>query len=187
MIIGDSLAKLFDGLEVTTTNNAGETTTRAVKFHYGDQKELLKWIELKGNESIDKYPLIWYVISDYKERNQWKIADNGLIILSDTKPNYMNDERYTNTYSYIIDPVWKLVEKKLRKSNSFEFIGASSDIEDRYIIKDEPNYGVDADSNIRLSQNDFRSSSKKGTESITPDIVDARAVEFKFRINTMCV
>ena len=182
MIIGESFKKLFQGMEVTTTDDSGAEITRAIKTDYGDQKELLRWIALnRGN--ANKYPLVWYPIADVKERGDWKIASSSLIIFSDTKLNYMNGERYVNTYSYIIDPVWQLIKNKLEKSNAFTFIGTSSNISDRYVIRDEPNYGVDARSDI----NDFTNKSKKGQESIVTDIVDARLIEFSFEINTTCI
>jgi len=46
MIVGDAFKRLFTGLTVDITTDAG-TVNRAVQCHYGDHKELVKWITLR--------------------------------------------------------------------------------------------------------------------------------------------
>jgi hypothetical protein len=52
-----------------------------------------------------------------------------------------------------------------------------SNFEDVYKTFDIPNYGVD------LDRFDFTSNLPKQTKAVTVDIVDARRLEFKARIN----
>ena len=179
MIVGESFLKLFKDMEITVTDNSGTEITRPIKFWYGDHEELLRWLS-KNKGNANKFPLVWYPITEVRERLDWKLVSNGsLVILSDTKLKYMNDERYVNTYSYIIDPVWQLIKEKLMKSSYFFFIGNSSKIEDRYVIRDRPNFDSGSD------KKEFNN--EKGQESIATDIVDARFIDFSFEINTKCI
>lgn len=182
MIVGEALKRLFSGATVDITTDS-VTTTRDIQFGYGDQKELNKWIMLKEKNNLPKYPLIWYVTTDFNDLNDIYDVSSKLVILTNTKPEWLNSTRNVMTYSNIIDPTWQKVKQILIENPYVELIGG---LQNRFRIKDVPNYGVEVD-NIRLSQNDFASNKKIGTESITIDVVDGRVINLSFRIKPNCI
>lgn len=176
MIIATALGKLFEGQTVDVINQGVPEANRSVYFHYGDQKELLLWIKLRGNKG--KYPLIWYVLNNYTEHNGWYETDAKLIVMQLTKGDPLNTWRQSNSYLGIINPVTELVKNEL-KNPYIEIVSPSLD--ERFTFKDEPNYGVDT------SESDFNSTKENGTKSIVTDIVDARTIRFRLRIKAECI
>lgn len=187
MIIGEAFRRLFTGLTVEVKNNTGVFEPKTVQYSYGDQTELNRWVSLMNDGGSAKYPLIWYVIQDYREDAKWKESEGGLIIFTSTNINMLNQERADDTYSGVIEPVWRATEKLLRNNDYFQFISSDGTTKNRYVIKDEPLYGVNVDQALKMKQNDFKSTDRKGSESITIDILDARFINFNFRINTNCI
>lgn len=188
MIIGEALRRLFKDTTVDLTIGGNVLAETPIHFHYGDQKELVKWTLQNVNKP--KYPLLWYVIRPYTEDvNGFKRVKSNLIILHSFKDwqkqySWLNDERYLKSYDAVIEPTWKVVEKVLSSNPSaLQVLG---DLNRKYIIKDEPNFGVSADG-IRTSQSDFMTTNKKGEKSLTIDIVDGRLIELELRINTKCI
>ena len=188
MNIGEALRRKFEGKTVDLTIGTNVLTEQPIYFHYGNQKELVKWTQANSNKP--KYPLVWYVIKPYKEEpNDFKSVSSNLIILHSFQDwqnqySWLNDERYLKSYDAVIEPVWEVVKDTLSSTPSF--LQVMGKLSDKYIIKDEPNFGVSADG-IRTSQSDFTTKNKKGEKSITIDIVDGRIIELEFRIKTKCI
>lgn len=183
MIIGEALRRLFDSETIDLCLD-GNTVSRPIQFHYGDHKELTKWILDKNKGNNKKYPLLWYVTAPYKEHpDGYKNVTSKLIIFQSTQIDWMNTKRSVKSYDEIIEPVWQKIKKLIERNQYITIIG---DIPDKYLIKDEPSYGVNTDG-IRLSQTDFTNKSKKGTESVTLDVVDGRIIEINLRIKTNCI
>lgn len=182
MIVGEAFKRLFSGLTVDIITDSG-TITRPVQFHYGDHKELIKWVSLRNQGKQDKYPLIWYVISKHTENQGWIKVTSRMIVLTLTESGYLNTTRSVKSYDGIIDPVWKAAEKLIRQNPYIEVFGKTSE---KFEYKDEPNFGVDTD-DVRLSQNDFSTNKAVGRKSINTDLVDGRVVTFAFRIKANCI
>lgn len=163
MIIATALGVVFEGM--TIPYNA---TEQSVNYHYGDQKELLAWINLKTKAKQRKYPLIWYVLNEFTEFQGWYETDATIVILQNTKSEWFNPMRQSESYTKIIDPVWQNVYTALTSNGNIMIVGTQ---QDRFRLFDEPNYGVDSD--------------KK--EAKTTDIVDGRFVKFRLRINAQCI
>lgn len=178
MIIGSALGRLFDGLTVDITID-DQTVNREVKYHYGDQKELNKWVNDRNNANLAKYPLVWYVINPYFEETDFKRVRSSLIILQSTTVEWFNTTKSIKSYDDVIEPVWNKVKERIEKN---EYISVIREIPRQFRIKDEPNFGITSGA-IRLSQDDFATN----TESVTTDIVDARIIELEFRIKTNCI
>lgn len=176
MIIATALKTLFDGQLVNVVNQGVSVDNKAVNFHYGDQKELLLWIKLRGNQS--KYPLIWYVLNDYTEHEGWYLTDAKLVVMQLTKGDPLNTWRQENSYLGIINPVTEMIVDKLK--NQFVQI-VSNDLSKKFTYKDEPNYGVSS------SEGDFSTTKESGTRSIVTDIVDARIIRFRLNIKAKCI
>lgn len=177
MIIATALATVFQGL--TIPYNGSE---RTVQYGYGDQKELLKWIKSMGNSQ--KYPLIWYILNDFTELNGKYETDASLIIMQNTESSWFNKTRQSESYTKIIDPLTKLVKKRLTENLHVEIV--SRELKERFKEKDEPNYGVDTN-NETLTTSDFKAVKGYGTQNIVTDIVDARLIKFNLRINAECL
>lgn len=183
MIIGEALRRLFCD-ETIDLNIDGNSISRPIQFHYGDHKELVKWITDRDRGNAKKYPLIWYVTAPYtEEANGYKKTTTKVLILQSTQLNWLNTKRTIKSYDEIIEPVWQLLKSKIERNPYISVIGA---IPTKYRINDEPSYGVDT-SDIRLSQNDFTRKTKKGDESVTLDVVDGRIIELNLRIKTNCI
>jgi hypothetical protein len=189
MNIGAALNRLFTGVTVDiTVDNA--PMNRALQFHYGDHKELVKFIMSRTKGSVAVYPLLWYVVAPYTEQsNNRKLVNSKLIILNSIADwqkqyNWLNDIKSIKSYDSIIEPVWDKVKSTIIACNYIDVLGKTSE---KFIIKDEPNYGVETDG-IRISQTDFRTEETKGDKSIVPNgMVDGRIIELKFIINTKCI
>src|SRR5690606_27680380 len=164
MIIGSALDRLLDGMTVDLTID-NQNITRDVQFHYGDHKELLKWVHDRNSSNQAKYPLIWYVVSPYYEESNYKRVRSKLIIFQNTQIEWFNDTRSVLSYDEVIEPVWQKLKKTIELN---QFISVIGNIPNKYIIKDEPNYGLSTDS-IRLGQNDFSDISLKGEKGVTID------------------
>lgn len=180
MIIGEALKRLINGAEIELSVY-GNNVCKTINFHYGDHKELTKWI---ADKKSNKYPLVWWVINPYfEEPDGFKNVSSRLIIFQSTEVEWFNSKRVVKSYDEVIEPVWQKVKGILAKS---QFVQVLGNIPNKYKIKDEPSYGVNTNG-IRLGQSDFTTKSKKGTESITLDVVDGRIIELNLRIKTNCI
>lgn len=167
MIVAIALKEIFKGLTVN-----GES----VQYHFGDQKELLKWTI--ANYSRQKYPLIWYVINDVEDiTNDGLRVDTQLIIFNLTKGEYFNTDRYKNVYLKWIQPTYEAVNNILNKNQFLNVLNNGKKLP----YKDEPNFGVDND------DNDFTKKKPKGEQGINIDIVDARIMRLKMDIYPKCI
>lgn len=177
MIVGEALKEVFKGLEIE-----GQT----VQFGYGDQKELNKWVSFHNSKNIKKYPLIWYVKTGYNEFNGDYKVNARLLVLMNTKVEWLNTTRTVKTYNVYINPLTDMITDRLRQNQYIQIDGQSFD---KFKFIDYPSYGVNQDSmnSIRLTQNDFQSTKKNSTESITTDIVDAKVIDFGMTIKVKCI
>jgi hypothetical protein len=170
MIVGMALLKVFENLTLTVNNQ-----NIAVQFHFGDQKEYNEWIASKMRSNKQKYPLIWYVISEHeRQRNETINIDSQLILFMGTKQEYNNIQRYQHNYLTYLEPLLKLVNQKLERHPDIQLY--ENPINDF----DEPNFGVD-------NASEFRGSQKKEPKSIGIDIVDAKILKLKMNINVNCI
>ena len=184
MIIGNAIGNLLTPFTVNLTVDGQAVNDRTVNYHYGDQKELVKWINFKDKTNTSKYPLVWYVPAQFVEHNNVYYTQSNLIILQNTVLRWFNDERYVRTYTEVIDPVYRALRLKIEQSPYMHVIGPNQ--KEQYKLKDEPSYGVNTN-DIRLGQNDFSSRSTKKDESVSLDYVDARIVNINFRIEPDCL
>lgn len=145
----------------------------SVKYHYGDQKELLLWVKSRGN--LEKYPLVWYVLNRFTEVDGWYDVEARLVIMAHTKYNELNNWRASNTYVNIISPITKEVRKILSSDENIHVY--SSNPRDRFMFRDEPNYGVSANNTEKTGSD----------KSVNIDIVDARIITFRMRIKADCI
>jgi hypothetical protein len=172
MIIATALGEVFNGTTITY-NSVGQS----VNYHYGDQKELLAWINLKTKANARKYPLVWYILNSFTEHQGWYETDCTLVILQNTKSEWFNPTRQAESYTKIIDPVWNKIRNALLTNNNVQVMG---DLPKRFDLLDKPNYGIDGN-----SQN-LETANGKG-KSVVTDIVDGRVIRFRLRIKAQCL
>jgi len=179
MIIANALKRLFTGLTADTVLLGVSKPDTAIKYWYGDQKELITWIANQNTRSTpDKYPLVWYVMSEYTEFQGWYTTNARLVIMQDTRLAEMNDWRSSNSYEGILEPVWQVVQNTLSSNGYVEIFGS---FEDRFKLQTIPNYGVTPQTNNLQNLNG-------GTEtSISIDLIDCIVIDFKMRINANCI
>lgn len=174
MVIAQIFSNLFNGLELTYQDyrldlGSNGNVTSDVKFHFGDSKELAKWV--RGRSGQEKYPLIWYLIDTVENNNSDFIKSNcSLVLFTSTRQDYYNDTRSLVNFSNILEPlatkVFSLVDSNPQIQTIFR------DDQNMYQSFDLPNYGID-DIDTKL----------KGTI----DIVDAKRIEFQARFNKKCL
>jgi hypothetical protein len=179
MIIANALKRLFNGV-TAEIKLLGTDKTATIKYWYGDQKELITWITEQNKKSTpDKYPLVWYLLNDYTEHNGWYITDAKLVIMQDTRLQEMNDWRNSNSYEGILEPVWQVVKSKLTSSNFVNIL--SNDLQTRFKLRTEPNFG------IGTNTPDLKSLNNTKEKSIQIDLIDCIIVDFKLRIKCKCI
>lgn len=180
MIVGAALQRVFQGKMVSVTFN-GSTSERALQFGYGDQKELIAWVNNKDRSQQAKYPLLWYVVSDHKKLNGVVDVETQFIVLTDTQHPWLNPTRSQKTYTNIIEPVFEFVKAILRTHKYINVIGRN--LEEKYRDRDIPNWGVSAPPD----KNDFVNKGKQGEESISTDIVDGKVISLRMKLQIDCI
>lgn len=172
MIIGSALGRLFDGLTVDLTVN-GENINRTIQYHYGNQKELNKWVINRNNGGLMKYPLVWYIVNPYYDEVDYKVCKTKLLILQSTEIDWFNDTRSVRSYDEIIEPTWQKIKKTIELNQYVQIVGNSYN---KYLIKDEPMFA-----------DNLRNGSQDNTDNITLDIVDGRIIDLEIKIKTNCI
>jgi hypothetical protein len=179
MIASSIFRKIFEGMEITYDDYSSDLQTKTevtklVQFHFGDNKELARWIQ--GRNGKQKYPLIWYII-DNMEHSMTETMTGHIcfVLFTATKTEYYNDTRSLINYTNILNKLTDQIMQEVENNNVVQLV--YSNFEDVYKTFDIPNYGVD------LDRFDFTSNLPKQTKAVTVDIVDARRLEFKARIN----
>ena len=170
--VAKALEVVFQGMTIPFTENE-VTRDLSVQFHYGDNSELIMWIKERG--TLQKYPLIWYVLDKCTELNGVVDVNCRLVIMAHTKYNEMNNWRSVNTYPNIIYPVNEKIKEYLALNPYVNVY--SKTIKDKFIEKDEPKYGVKDNNNEQT----------KSDKSVPIDIVDAQILTFKMRIKADCI
>tara|TARA_R110000787_G_scaffold261374_1_gene366727 strand:+ start:6057 stop:6569 length:513 start_codon:yes stop_codon:yes gene_type:complete len=136
------------------------------KFHWGDEDELNRYIQLKKEDS---YPLIWLLPSTDKyegSRNQYVNKTCSFVIATrEIRKELFNDERYIRTFDRVLNPLSAFLIKGLTDSNITDRIGTEFD------LFKHPNYSAESESNGTI------------------DIWDAVKldIEIKFKDNLNCL
>lgn len=187
MINGAAIGRLLEGKTVDLVIN-GVNKTVDIQYGYGDHEELVRQTLSKSKDNKVKYPLVWYVTNQYfEEPNGFNNVKTRLVILHSFKDwkvqyNWFNFTKATKSYEAVIDPVWKAVKREIELNG---YIQALGDLPTKYVIKDEPNFGVKTESTD--ASKEFAKTQKQGEKSITIDMVDGRIIELNLRIKTNCI
>lgn len=175
MIIANALKVVFNGKPISIKDNGVDRTT-TVKFGYGDQKELIKWVENENKRpTTDKYPLIWYVLDEFTEFQGVYDTNVKLVLMTLTREEKFNEWRTANNYIGVLQPLYELVLETLQLNQYIELLGNLETLIKQY---DEPNFGVSrAKGSFEVGQ----------TESVSLDFVDAKILTFRMKIKVDCI
>jgi hypothetical protein len=112
------------------------------KFHWGDEKELNRYIQLKKDES---YPLIWLLPSPDRYEGslgQEIIKECTFIIATrETRKELFNDQRYINSFDVVLQPLTENLIHGITVSS------ITDRTEDTWEIMKFPNYSNDSEKN----------------------------------------
>jgi hypothetical protein len=112
------------------------------KFHWGDEKELNRYIALKNEES---YPLIW-LLPDSDKSEVWDgrrvVRDCTFIIATrEVRKELFNDQRYIKTFDLVLNPLTENLIYGLSTSN------ITDRMNEGWTITKFPNYSADSEAN----------------------------------------
>jgi hypothetical protein len=118
------------------------TLIAKAKFHWGDEKELNRYVQLMKE---DCYPLIWLLPSpDNYEGNfgsEVQKQCSFIIATRETRIELFNDQRYIKSFDLVLQPLTEFLIKGLTNSNITSRIG------DGWEIIKYPNYSADSPRN----------------------------------------
>lgn len=170
MIIGSALGRLFDCM---TLKVSGQNVD--IRYDYGNQDMLDKFIKSMDGKGIAKFPLVFYVTDKvYKRHNNWKWCRTKLWLFTNTEPIWLAKKRTIETYDNLLNPLYDVVVSKLECEHYFQNMDP---VPQQYRDYDIPNIGI-VDNKI---------GGKTSDKSIGNDFIDAKAIDLNFRINTNCI
>jgi len=112
------------------------------KFHWGDEDELNRYVQLKKEGS---YPLIWLLPSpdNYEGASGQEIVKECSFIIAtrETRQDLFNDERYVTSFDLVLQPLTENLIHGLTTSNITERIGNT------WEIMKFPNYSAASEKN----------------------------------------
>lgn len=132
--VENTLEAIFDQLPVMKYTDSS-TNKYKPKFDYGDNKDLLSFLKLKGKEREDPYPLIWleYPFMETHYDNKMEAKGISLILAVKTNTSMTNRQRLKETYRNVINPLFDNVRHSLKMGNIVNVSGI-------YQGKKFPNY-----------------------------------------------
>jgi len=136
------------------------------KFHWGDEDELNRYIQLKKEDS---YPLIWLLPSpdNYEGSLGQEVVKECTFIIAtrETRKDLFNDQRYIKSFDLVLQPLTNYLVHGLTVST------ITDRTNDAWEIMKFPNYSADSDKNGTI------------------DIWDAikLTIEVRFKSNIKCL
>ena len=141
IVVEYSIRDIIKGIPEIQINS---TLLAKANFHWGDEQELNRYIQLKKENS---YPLIWLLPStdNYNDEGSNKetvIKDCTFVIATrEIRKDLFNDQRYLKTFEVVLNPLTEYLVKGLTKSNITNRIGTEFD------IFKHPNYSAESEEN----------------------------------------
>lgn len=140
IVVEYSIRDIIKGIPAIQINSS---VLASAKFHWGDEKELNRYIELK---KVDSYPLIWLLPSTDKYDDEGSkesvIKDCSFVIATrETRVELFNDQRYLKTFELVLNPLTDYLIQGLTRSNITARIG------NEFEIFKHPNYSAETKEN----------------------------------------
>lgn len=166
MIIGEALRNLFKDMVIDVDCNNVK-----VKYDHSNQDELQKFIK----HINDNYPLIFYVTAKTDvDPHGRRYVNTQLIIMNLTNTEDLADNRTTGSFEKYIEPIYQECRKRIDESPYVSLLG---DKDKKFSYLDVPNYGI----------SEGKVGSKKSSQSVVTDHVDARIIDISLRIRPECI
>lgn len=170
MIIGRAIGRLMVGQTISVDGSDVD-----LQYNYGNQDALDKFIAQSNKAKARKYPLVFYVINPVKDLNGWKYCNTDIIIMMNTKEEFLYKERTDKTYIKYIEPAYQKIRTLLSNNPYFQTLEPRK--EDKFSYTDVPNFGI----------TQSKVADSKSSKSVVTDYVDARIIKINFRIKTNCI
>ena len=113
---------------------------RKPSFHWGDEKELNRYLKMKKDES---YPLVWLLPGKEVFRTDGTVRRKCEFIIAtrETRTELFNTERYEKSYRIVLNPLAEYLMEGLQTSSVSHFTS------DEWSLFRHPNYSVDEKKN----------------------------------------
>lgn len=166
IVVEERFIDLFSRLPEITSN--GITYPKPI-YHFGDGKELNRFIAERQKNNQLTYPLIYQ--TSYREVQRYKenLVDLNpveMFIAYQTQTELFNTERWATSYRNILVPTFNNIFTALRKS------GIIQETEWDITVEKFPNYG-----NPEID----------GTQTKTIDVIDALRFTLNCTMNSNCI
>ena len=143
IIVEDRLREIIDQIPAIEIN---ENVSQKPKFHWGDGKELNKFLTVNNKEQ-DVYPLVWLLPSadNHIERGNLCQKRVSIVIATrETEKDLLADERYGLAFKLVLNPLLDYVIQGLNNTSICRIEGESWTVERRpdYTENGE-NYTID--------------------------------------------
>lgn len=127
------------------TIRLNDDLSQQAKFHWGDEEELNRYIQLKKEDS---YPLIWLLPSDddYEGATGQEVVKECTFIIAtrEDDESLFNDQRYIKTYDLVLNPLVDYLIHGLTVSSISERIG------NEWTIRKFPKYSAQSKDNATI-------------------------------------
>ncbi len=165
MIIGNELARVLEDFYIEIKG-----IKIPVKFEYGDQEALQKFITYQTKNGLQKLPLIFYVVNPIEDKNGNLTSKTELIIMSKTKHESLSKIRFIESYQKFIHPIYLKLIKTIDRSKTL------------YLRKENKTLIYDDKANYGMTQNGEISKEK----SKVTEYVDARIIKINIELKQGC-
>lgn len=139
IVVEHSIKAIVDTIPLIALN---QNVSVKPKFHWGDEKELNRYIQLKKEDS---YPLIWLLPSsdNYEGVNGSEVVKecNFIIATRETRKELFNNQRYIKSFDLVLQPLTEYLIHGLTVSSITDRIG------NEWEIQKFPNYSAQSEEN----------------------------------------
>lgn len=136
IIVERILESVFDALPLSKDYSGDEYK---VRYEWGDELELQRFLDDKSKSETNSYPLIW-VVTPIKVTGQYRKQSKLKIVLAiNTESSYYNRDRLKITIEPTLEPLYSNVIKAINHEKGLEIIS-----------RDNENYSVHYNYGVKL-------------------------------------
>ena len=156
-------------------------------YGFGDHKTLLQELRQRRLNSAPLYPLCWFIMPFEEGHFDYNVEadDMTLILAINTKKEWLNPQRYRETFLTYLFPNLELVKQALQKANTFSIfpITKTTNGNKNFKVYKFPNYGNPE----ILDKFDTSSKELKSVENKATDYWDVIQIVFRGRFTETCL
>lgn len=156
-------------------------------YGFGDHKTLLQELKQRRLNQSPLYPLVWFVMpfDEGHYETAVEVDEITLILAINTRKEWLNPQRYRETFQTYLFPNLELIKQALLKANTFSIFPLTQTAgRNKYFsVVKRPNYGDPEE----LDKFDTSQTRNKATENKATDYWDAIQITFKGRFKETCL